>query len=212
MEELDKLNEALKQIQNELRGMNEPWLVGGSCGLLLHGVPLSTAPRDVDLYADDCGAAQIHNRLAAFSTDTPIEDQSGIYRSILSHYAICGIKIELVGGFEVRAHDCVYKVDAPLLYDKFAPEVAVSFQSDQDVASGHETAGTTGALKIMPLEHELLFNILRNRPDRYEPIAEAVRSRMAGMTPVLQSLIKRNIFSDKVLQQLQTLLRHDKQN
>lgn len=45
------------------------WLLGGSCGLLLHGVQLSAPPRDIDLYADLEDAEVLHSALSCYSVD-----------------------------------------------------------------------------------------------------------------------------------------------
>jgi hypothetical protein len=198
MQQLDRLGDALKQVVVSLRGVKAPWLVGGSCGLLLHGVALAAPPRDLDLYADANGVKELHQALAAFSVDDQVEDQSAIYRSILSHYSINGVKVELVGGFEVRADGSTYKVEADLLSRKYADSIELL---------ADDTAGTAmEPIKLMPLEHELIFNLLRSRPDRYEPIAAVMRGRQALMTKTMEALILRNVFSKSLIDVLNKLL------
>jgi hypothetical protein len=206
MEQLDKLSEALRQVQRELQQVKAPWLIGGSCGLLLQGVALNATPRDLDIYTDMPGAEEIHHALSAFSIDEPVEDQSGLYRSVLSHYAISGIKVELVAGFEVAAYDSFYKVEASFLYNKYAPEMIIPSETDPTVDNG----AIEIPLKLMPLEHELLFNILRNRPDRYLAIAEVLVCRTIGMSAALLELIERNAISGTVVAKVQQLLRLEK--
>ncbi|MFD0680933.1 MULTISPECIES: hypothetical protein [unclassified Paenibacillus] len=202
---INKLSEALRQVHLSLRSVREPWLVGGSCGLLLQGVPLHAAPRDLDLYTDKPAAAVIHRVLLPYSVDQQIEDQSGIYKSILSHYDINGINVELVGGFEVTALDSLYKVEAAYLADTHLLEMNTIQEADLDdeVSIPH--------LKVMPLEHELLFNLLRNRPDRYEAIATVIRSRNVGLTQTMRQLIERNSLSEAVVAQLMQLLHVNKE-
>ncbi|NOU97567.1 hypothetical protein GC093_30725 [Paenibacillus sp. LMG 31456] len=197
---INKLIEVLRQVQLSLRGVKEPWLVGGSCGLLLHGVPLHAAPRDLDLYTDSLGATEIHKVLLPYSIDHQIEDQSGIYKSILSHYEINGIHVELVGEFEVTALGSIYKVEAAFLAEAPSLEIGEVLLNNQDAEA------LIPALNVMPLEHELLFNVLRNRPDRYEAIAVVLRNRNAELTPIMRELIERNSLDDAVIAQLKELL------
>jgi hypothetical protein len=200
MHELDRLSDALRQVQVILREVGTPWLVGGSCGLLLQGVPLSAPPRDLDLYADSVGVRELHLALSAFSTDTQVEDQTPIYRSILSHYSIDGIKVELVGGFEVSAQGSTYKVDADFLFKHFAS--LVEFPMDEPPLNSAEFE----SIRLMPLEHELIFNLLRSRPDRYEGIAAVMRSRQMSFTKAMDELILRNDLSESLIQEIERLL------
>ncbi|WP_133253929.1 nucleotidyltransferase domain-containing protein [Paenibacillus xerothermodurans] len=199
---MKKLLFALGQAEHLLRNVSDPWLLGGSCGLLLQGVPLQKTPRDLDLYADVSGAKEIHDRLSAYSIDEPVDDESGIYRSVLSHYDIHGIIVELVSGFEVIAFDSCYKVEAAFLHSYHAHELVLT----DALSSGEQDSPAPVRLKVMPLEHELLFNILRDRPDRYTAIAEELRERKGGVTPAMRDLLARNAISGKVQQKVRDLL------
>lgn len=67
--------------------------------------------------------------------------------------------------------------------------------------------GVEETVRLMPLAHELVFNVLRDRPDRFEAIArvcrvqEPERHRLA-----LDDLIARNRFSGELADKLRTLL------
>lgn len=199
MKMTDKLERALAEINKRLRPIQVPWLVGGSTGLLLQGVPLASEPRDLDLYADDDAAKLIHQALIEFAVDEQLEDRSGQYRSILSHYLIHDVKVELVGGFVVSAYGCVYKVEAAYLYDKHGAVPAADY-----AACGLEE------LRLMPLEHELLFNLLRGRPDRYESIARALGQRSGSGSPqataALDDLLSRSVWSEEFVSRLYHVL------
>ncbi|MCS7462458.1 hypothetical protein N0M98_20255 [Paenibacillus doosanensis] len=193
MEGIDKLGDALKMLLADLSRVEEPWLIGGSCGLLMQGVSLAQAPRDLDMYADRAGAAAIHSALLAYSVDEQQEDRSSMYCSVLSHYRLSGITLELVGDFEVTAHDSVYRVETDYLY--------------KELAASYPLADSAGKpLKLMPLEHELIFNLLRDRPDRYEAIARVMAGRYGGWTKALDQLVARNRLSDALVSRLQRLL------
>ena len=47
-------------------------------------------------------------------------------------------------------------------------------------------------VRLMPLSHELVFNVLRDRPDRYVAIAEAMLRDMDHHMPLLKQLLRRN--------------------
>lgn len=198
MSHIENLGDALRQLAEDLTGIGQPWLVGGSCGLLMQGVALAEAPHDLDVYADGEAARRIHAELRAYSTDEQTEDRSAIYYSILSHYQIGGVKVELVGDFQVTACDSVYRVDAARYYEQYAVTHTLSSERNSN------------AIKLMPLEHELVFNILRDRPDRYEAIARVMLERHGGPTRTLQELAVSNRLSDKVTKKLGQLLSGNK--
>ncbi|MBB3109272.1 hypothetical protein FHS18_001324 [Paenibacillus phyllosphaerae] len=169
MEEKDTIRLALSRIAEAVDGTGATWLVGGSAGLMLRGLPLTVPPRDLDLYADLEDAAIIHERLKRYAVDDPHLSVSPIYRSVLSHYEIEGISVELVGGFEVTASHSHYRVEARRVLNPHRFEIAV----------GHHH------VSIVPLAHELWFNVLRQREDRIESIAAAIRN---DRTPHLEGL------------------------
>ncbi|MFB6362515.1 hypothetical protein ACFCP7_00455 [Paenibacillus elgii] len=195
-QQLGTVPEPLKTIFSELavhtRESDSIWLVGGSTGLLLQGVELSTLPRDLDLYADRRDAEALHVALRPFATDEQTRSETSIYRSLLSHYEMNGVKVELVGAFEVRAMDSEYLVEAEYLARTHASAVLY---------------GEGEAVRLMPLAHELVFNVLRDRPDRYEAIARVCRVREPERHRlVLDDLIARNRFSGELADRLRTLL------
>ncbi|MFD0694845.1 hypothetical protein ACFQZT_12135 [Paenibacillus sp. GCM10027628] len=153
------------------------WLIGGSCGLLLHQVDIQSNPRDLDLYVDQNDVPTIHAALLEFSLDLPACSRTPIYSSILSHYDIEGNAVEVVGDFHVDAQQSHYSVEAAYLWERHSLSVSLS---------------DSCTVKIMPLAHELLFNMLRDRPDRYEIIAQAIRKQPERHMPALHDLLERN--------------------
>lgn len=161
---------------------------------MLQGAALSAAPRDLDLYIDRDQATIMHKALALFSTDDQIESETAIYRSILSHYEIAGVKVELVGAFEVRAMNSVYRVEAGYL----AEEHAVRGSLNDGII-----------IYFMPLMHEMVFNVLRNRPDRYLAVADICRKSGTDIhRTVLAKLAQRNQFSPELITRLKQLLEY----
>jgi hypothetical protein len=192
METLMPLNnlDALQQIHDLLAEKNVSWLVGGSCGLLLQGVTITEPPRDLDLYVDMETATGVNEALQMYATDQLQQSQTGIYKSLLSHYQVANVSIEVVGGFEVHAQNSHYKVEV----DDFLDAFGVSYKlKDKHIG-------------LMPLAHELVFNILRQRPDRYMAIAEKIRMNPAEYLTPLNKILERNTFSAEFLKMLTEML------
>jgi hypothetical protein len=182
--------QAIELIQPLLQDKNVDWLVGGSTGLLLQGVPIAQPPRDLDIYVDASSASVLYDVLQMYATDELIKSQTDIYISMLSHFRIANVQIELVGGFEVRvelSHYCVEISD--LLFD-----YRVSY----------ETKGYF--VGLMPLAHELVFNLLRQRPDRYRAIAEKMRSNPLHYFTPLNKIMERNTFAPDFINRMNELL------
>ncbi|WP_068617078.1 hypothetical protein [Paenibacillus tuaregi] len=195
MEKLDyapnpDLAEALEELSLELSNTGQPWLVGGSCGLWLQGVQLQTAPRDIDVYADLEDTVHLHEVLLPRSMDKQILDKSGMYVSLLSHYRLGSYVLELVGGFEVRSGGSCYQVEVGELLYKHALRVRLK---ERDI-------------RLMPLCHEFLFNVLRDRPDRYKPIAETINASPESHRGLLREMIGRNRWSKHHLQLISNCL------
>ncbi|RKN84592.1 hypothetical protein [Paenibacillus ginsengarvi] len=167
---------ALRVIGGRLEHGDSKWLVGGSCGALLQNVPLPAAPRDLDVYADVQDAPGIHAALADFSTDEQVYSETGMYGSLLSHYSIEGVQVELVGSLKVRLDEADYEVRVRSLLSVYA---------DTAVSDGIR-------IPLMPLGHELLFNVLRERQDRYWFLAETMRMAPERHLPLMDELMRGN--------------------
>ncbi|MNJ48251.1 hypothetical protein D3C77_434410 [compost metagenome] len=59
----------------------------------------------------------------------------------------------------------------------------------------------------MPLAHELLFNVLRERPDRYTAVAQVIRSSPDHHMPLLQALLAGNVWEPQVVSGVAELLK-----
>ncbi|WP_409347177.1 nucleotidyltransferase domain-containing protein [Paenibacillus sp. MBLB4367] len=186
----ESIVQALAALHDRLKPANVKWLVGGSCGLLLQGVPIGREPRDLDVYMDETDAIPFHHALKDLAMDAPQFSRTPIYESVLSHYAVPSVQLEAVGGFRVQACGAEYRVEiGSLLYD-------FGFQA--------EAAGRR--IPLMPLAHEFLFNILRERPDRYEAIAPVIKGDLALHLPPLIAIIGRNLISAELLERMNGLL------
>jgi hypothetical protein len=165
-------------------------MVGGSCGLLLQGVPLDTVPRDLDIYVDREDAEFVDRCLADYRVDGPEWSETGMYRSLLSHYQIMGTMVELVGSLSVDTEGSSYdvRVGGPL-------SVHGPLLNDQG-----------RLIPLMPLAHELVFNVLRKRPDRYEAIARTMGAKLVTHESQLKRLLAANALSEETVQRICGLL------
>lgn len=163
------------------------WVVGGSTGLSLRGLPLPASPRDIDLYCDEEDGADIHHRLSDFSVDAQAFSESDIYRSTLSHYLIGGWRVELVAGFEVSAFGCRYVTEVARLLTPFGNRLPI--EGDHRIT-------------LVPLAHELWFNALRGRADRVKIIAEGMRPHWKSHLAELETIESRNGFPAELVNQV----------
>lgn len=124
------------------------------------------------------------------SIDRQQVDRSGSYVSLLSHYDLEGFPVELVGGFEVLCGGALYRLEIERLL----------------WSTGVQLELGSASLRLMPLSHELLFNILRNRPDRYKAIADVMKRDPRRHIIVLKQLLVSNIWNEEQLDKLAELL------
>lgn len=189
-----ELETALSSIVNVLDfdGLVEPpvWLLGGSCGLLLHGVKLTAPPHDIDLYCDLEDTMRLHKSLLRYAVSPPDEDFSGSCYSLRGLYFIGEAKIELVGGFKISSGSVQYSVDVAML-QRYSPV--------------HRHDGI-GRVSLMPAVHELLFNLLRGRDGRCQAIAELLKKDLPAHLPLLELLIQENDLDHSLQLQLAALL------
>jgi hypothetical protein len=184
------LTAALSSLADRWSAVSVPWMLGGSCSLLVQGVELDRLPRDIDIYADIHAAKQLHAHPPGVNIDQQQVDRSGSYVSLLSHYELEGFPVELVGGFEVLCEGALYRLEVERLL------WSAGIQLDLGRASLH----------LMPLSHELLFNLLRNRPDRYGTIAEVMKRDPQRHLVILKQLLISNIWAKDQLDTLVELL------
>ncbi|MFX3633497.1 MAG: nucleotidyltransferase domain-containing protein [Candidatus Pristimantibacillus sp.] len=179
-----RIESALTSIVRVTNGSEVSWIVGGSAGLMLRGLKLSSEPRDLDIYSDDADFDRLYDMLQPFAVDKPLLDESGIYRSKLCHFHIDGVSVELVGGFVVKAHGCRYETEVATLLLPYSDSVYVSEDA---------------TVPVVPLAHELWFNVLRDRPDRSQLIIEAYRADEKSHQEALAQLEKRNHLSEEAI-------------
>jgi hypothetical protein len=167
---------ALAELAAIFRDVDARYLIGGSTGLALRGAELDRAPRDLDLYADGPEIEAVHAKLTDYCLDAPEPDETERYRSILSHYTIGDTMIELVGDFCVRARGSVYRTEVNELLYPDCDWIALD--------------GAT--MPVVPLGHELIFNLLRERQDRARVAGRLIAENPSRHMPILKKLLSRN--------------------
>jgi len=187
----DSILHVLLAITDKINHVESNWLVGGSCGLILQGVPITRQPRDLDIYIDKQAANQIHQILKNYATDVLEYNETERYRSYLSHYMINDVQVEIVADFKVVVDGSFYHVEVEELMVDLAATLALA-------------KGLT--IRVMPLAHEFIFNVMRNREDRYNMIAEIMRSNSGLYIPAFRKIVKRNQFSSNYLNKFSLLL------
>ncbi|MFS0722661.1 hypothetical protein [Paenibacillus sp. 1P07SE] len=182
------MTESLAVIARLTEAAHTAWVVGGSAGLMLRGLPLPQPPGDLDLYADEPDAEKLHQLLSAYAVDQPQRSRSGLYDSVLSHYRIGETQVELVGGFTITDPKGSYRTEVRevLLADAYCTK-----------AAGIQVA-------LVPLVHELLFNALRGRADRTSLIARALEEEPGsdGHIRLLRKIASRNRLSPELTRQM----------
>lgn len=185
----EPLARAISALSERLSHCPDPWLVGGSSGLLLQGVHIGSVPRDIDIYMDEPSTGA-HALLQALALDGPEYSRTDKYSSTLSHYSLDGITVELVAGFQVDVPGASYRVRIRDQMEALAPRIDI------------------GGLpvRLMPLAHELLFNLLRDRPDRFGAIADRMKLDLPLHLPALRMLICGNGFDRLWMERVGELL------
>ncbi|NIK67702.1 hypothetical protein [Paenibacillus sp. BK720] len=184
------IENALAAIVRALEGVGADWVLGGSAGLMLRGLPLSAKPNDIDLYADDADYDLLYERLKPYAADTKQLSECGNYRSVLSHYVIEGIPVELVGGFVVRAEGCRYVTEVRELLKPFSEQLAVM--------KGQEEL----YVPVVPLAHELWFNWMRQREDRLQIVVDRYMQEESRHEAARLLLEQRNVFTIEARKQM----------
>jgi len=179
------LERAVRRLAELTRGCGVRWTIGGSAALAIRGAKLDRPPRDVDIYADGQDIPVLHERLRSAALDLPTEDRTDRYRSILSHYDLMGTTVELVGAFRVGCRNSVYITEV----------AAILFPMSERVRFGDDE------LFLVPLAHELLFNLLRERYDRVETVARLMRANPEAHAPGLRRLLERNRLAPNIAEE-----------
>ncbi len=126
----------LRKIVTELQDSPVNWVLTGSLGFALRGLPFE--PHDIDLQTDEVGAYEIERRFAA-SVQRKIRFSSA--ERIRSHFGallIDGIVVEIMGGLQKRREDGTWELPVDLeRYKRFLhvdgldiPVLALAYEAE----------------------------------------------------------------------------------
>jgi hypothetical protein len=101
-----------------------------------------------------------------------------------------GITVELVGDFLVRDQGSLYGVEVENWARRFGPWVSVG----------------GGDIRVMPLAHEFVFNLLRERHDRIEAIVKVMRENPTYHQHILRDLLRRQKISEELVASMENWL------
>lgn len=92
--------EVLRKIYNRLNNTDVNWVVTGSLGFALQGMPVE--PNDIDIQTDKQGAYEIERHFSDFVTEKVRFSSAERIRSHFGELMIDGIKVEIMGDIQKR--------------------------------------------------------------------------------------------------------------
>ncbi|MEW5759751.1 MAG: hypothetical protein AB1779_03175 [Candidatus Thermoplasmatota archaeon] len=113
--------EVLRKIYARLSNTNVNWVVTGSLGFALQGMPVK--PNDIDIQTDKRGAYEIERHFSDFVTK---KVEFSFTERICSHFGelmIDGIKVEIMGDIQKRLEDGSWENHVDLVQHKRVIEI-----------------------------------------------------------------------------------------
>ena len=120
MIDLTYLN-VLRQIYARLNDGGVNWVVTGSLGFALQGVPVEV--HDIDIQTDEAGAYEIERRFSEFIIRKVAFSSADKIRSHFGALMIDGIKVEIMGDIQKRLEDGTWEAPVDLKHHKRIVEV-----------------------------------------------------------------------------------------
>ncbi|MBU4226817.1 hypothetical protein KJ830_10360 [bacterium] len=111
----------LRKINARLNNTCVNWVVTGSLGFALQGVPVE--PNDIDIQTDKRGAYEIERHFSEFVTKKVALSSAERIRSHFGELMIDGIKVEIMGDIQKRNKDGSWENPVRLEYHKRVVEV-----------------------------------------------------------------------------------------
>lgn len=95
--------DVLRKIYKRLEGSGVNWVVTGSVGFALQGLPVE--PHDIDIQADEAGAYEIEKLFSEFVTKKVSFSSAEKIRSHFGALQVDGVKVEIMGDIQKRNED-----------------------------------------------------------------------------------------------------------
>ncbi|MDK2982787.1 MAG: hypothetical protein PWP49_509 [Thermococcaceae archaeon] len=93
----------LRKLYERLSGSNVNWVITGSLGFALQGVPVE--PHDIDIQTDREGAYEIERLFSEFVVEPVRFKESEKIRSHFGVLMIDGVKVEVMGDIQKKVND-----------------------------------------------------------------------------------------------------------
>jgi hypothetical protein len=152
---LPKLLRVLRKLCLRLDDRDLNWAVVGSLGLALRGAPIE--PRDIDIMTDEAGAYELERVFSEFVVSPVSLKTSDRIRSHFGALNIDGVKVEIMGDFQMRLEDGTW--DLP-----------------PDMMKIRHTESVEGmAIPFLPLQWQYDSYSKLGRSDRAEAVLELMR-------------------------------------
>lgn len=94
---------ALRKILTRLEDCPHSWVITGSLGMALQGVPVEV--HDIDIQTDQEGASEVERRFFEYVIQPVQYLESERIRSHLGKLKIDGVQVEIMGGIQKRLDD-----------------------------------------------------------------------------------------------------------
>ena len=95
--------EVLRRVYEQLNGRSVNWVITGSTGMALQGMPYQ--PHDLDLQTDEVGAYEIADALDEFVTQPVTERAGPTLRSFFARLQVDGVEVEVMGDMQHQLPD-----------------------------------------------------------------------------------------------------------
>jgi len=95
--------QVLRKLYERLKDSNVNWVVTGSLGFVLQGVPVE--PHDIDIQTDKEGAYEIERFFSEFVVEPVRFKESERIRSHFGALMIEGVKVEIMGDIQKKVND-----------------------------------------------------------------------------------------------------------
>lgn len=111
----------LRKINARLNNTSLNWVVNGSLGFALQGVPVE--PNDIDIQTDKRGAYEIERHFSEFVTKRVAFSSTERIRSYFGELIVNGIKVEIMGDIQKSLEDGSWENPVDLEHHKRVVEV-----------------------------------------------------------------------------------------
>ena len=111
----------LRKIYTQLCDTNINWVITGSLGFALQGVPVE--PHDIDVQTNKVGAYEIENIFSEFVDRKIAFSSTHVIRSHFGVLMIDGIKVEIMGDIQKRLDNGIWEPPVDLKQHKHIVEI-----------------------------------------------------------------------------------------